>query len=183
MRRSIAKPGPRGARSVDDERALGQFHPTPATNVVFPDHHTLATIQAMIQNTHSAGGVVRNQNGEIALVKHDGWFWGFPKGHVDEGESMEDAARRETQEEVGITELDLKKAFEPYERVKAGDENKPDREMKTLHMFLFDTPQMEFVLTDPRHDEARWVAVAEVERLLSHPRDKEFFASIKDTLK
>lgn len=136
-----------------------------------------------MRNTRSAGGVVRNQKGEIAVVKHDGWFWGFPKGHVDEGEEILEAAKRETKEEVGITELELKKEFEPYVRARSGDEDKPDREMKTIHMFLFDTTQEEFVLTDPRHDEARWVPVDEVVGLLSNGKDKEFFESIKGSLK
>jgi diadenosine hexaphosphate hydrolase (ATP-forming) len=133
--------------------------------------------------TESAGGIVRNPRGEIALVKHDGWFWGFPKGHVDEGEGIEAAARRETAEEVGITELSLVCAFKPYRRAKGGDEDKPDAEMKTIHMFLFDTTQEQFNLTDPRHDEARWVAPDDVSGMLSNPKDKEFFESIKDSLK
>ena len=133
--------------------------------------------------THSAGGIVRNTKGEIALVMHDGWFWGFPKGHVDEGEEIMDAAKREIQEEIGMTKLDLKMSFEPYTRLKMGDENKEQKEIKTLHMFLFDTTEEDFVLTDPRHDEARWVIVEEVANLLSHPKDKEFFLSIRDSLK
>jgi len=124
---------------------------------------------------------VRNIKNEIAVVMHDGWFWGFPKGHVDEGEKMLDAARREIQEEIGITELELKKEFEPYTRMKGGNEG--EKEQKTLHMFLFDTIEENFVLTDPRHDEARWVPVDDVAELLSHPKDKEFFDNIKDSLK
>ena len=135
-------------------------------------------------HTHSAGGVVRNSRGEIALVKHDGWFWGFPKGHVDEGEDFITAARREIHEEVGITNLELKKEFEPYVRLRGDDQDKPEaeRESKTLHMFLFDTSEQDFHLTDPRHDEARWVPVEDVADLLSHPRDKEFFVTIKGSL-
>lgn len=136
-----------------------------------------------MSSTHSAGGVIRNARGEIALVKHDGWFWGFPKGHVDPGEEILDAARREVQEEVGITDLKLRANFAPYTRVKAGDEEKEDKEIKTLHMFLFDTAEEHFTLTDPRHDEARWVAPDAVADLLSHPKDKEFFLEIKDSLK
>jgi 8-oxo-dGTP pyrophosphatase MutT (NUDIX family) len=137
----------------------------------------------MIHNTHSAGGVVRNVKGEMAVVLHDGDFWGFPKGHIDEGEDALAAAKREIQEEIGISLLELKKTFEPYTRIKAGDEGKDDAEMKTIHMFLFDTDEEEFRLTDPRHEEARWVTVEEVAQLLTHPKDKEFFLSIKDSLK
>lgn len=137
----------------------------------------------VISNTHSAGGIVRNPKGEIALVLHDGDFWGFPKGHIDDGEDALSAAMRETQEEVGITDLEYRRAFEPYTRLRGGDEEREDQEMKTIHMFLFDTTQEQFVLTDPRHTEARWVPIEGIAAILTHPKDKEFFLSIKDSLK
>jgi bis(5'-nucleosidyl)-tetraphosphatase len=137
----------------------------------------------MIHTTHSAGGIVRNSKGEIAVVLHDGDFWGFPKGHIDEGEDALTAAKREIAEEIGISTLDLKTSYEPYTRIKAGDENKEDQEMKTIHMFLCETPEEEFKLTDPQHAEARWVPVSGVVELLTHPKDKEFFGTIQDSLK
>lgn len=39
----------------------------------------------------------------VMLTKHyGGWYW-FPKGHVQEGEDIIDAAMRETLEEAGVT--------------------------------------------------------------------------------
>lgn len=137
----------------------------------------------MERHTHSAGGVVRNKRGEIALVSHDGWFWGFPKGHMDEGETPLETAQREIVEEVGITALELKKEFTPYTRPQGNRDGSFGPEIKTIHMFLFGTSQEEFHLTDPTHDEARWVPVDEVVALVTHPKDKEFFESIKDSLK
>ncbi len=40
--------------------------------------------------------IVRNRNGR---------HWGFPKGRIEEGETPEEAARREVSEEVGIEDL------------------------------------------------------------------------------
>jgi bis(5'-nucleosidyl)-tetraphosphatase len=42
---------------------------------------------------------------EVLLVQPRSWQdkWAFPKGHVDEGESDEDAAVRETLEETGVS--------------------------------------------------------------------------------
>ena len=54
---------------------------------------------------HSAGGVlVRYQSGAWnALVIRDPYGkWGLPKGHLEPGESEEEAAAREVEEETGL---------------------------------------------------------------------------------
>jgi 8-oxo-dGTP pyrophosphatase MutT (NUDIX family) len=59
----------------------------------------------------SAGGVVfrRNPVGAIhfLLIRDSYGHWGFPKGHVESGESAEEAAARETEEETGLGSLRL----------------------------------------------------------------------------
>jgi 8-oxo-dGTP pyrophosphatase MutT (NUDIX family) len=62
------------------------------------------------QKEISAGGVVmRREEGVVRyLLIHDGHRnWGFPKGHVDRDESPETAARREVEEETGLSDLAL----------------------------------------------------------------------------
>lgn len=54
--------------------------------------------------------------------------WGVPKGHVDEGETHEDCARRETLEEVGVKVL-LESPLPPFE-VSSKDE------LKTVYLWL-----------------------------------------------
>jgi 8-oxo-dGTP pyrophosphatase MutT (NUDIX family) len=41
------------------------------------------------------------------LLHYEEGHWDFPKGHIEEGESEEQTARREIQEETGITELEF----------------------------------------------------------------------------
>lgn len=43
-----------------------------------------------------------NQAGEVLLLRDRMGYWVFPKGHVDQGESFEQAAIREVREETGI---------------------------------------------------------------------------------
>ncbi len=54
----------------------------------------------------SAGGVVIDQQGHVALRKvlgsYGGYGWTWAKGRVDSGESLKDAAFRETLEEMGL---------------------------------------------------------------------------------
>lgn len=51
----------------------------------------------------AASGIVHNGKGEVLLEKRaDNGWWGLPGGHVDVGESVEQAAIREILEETGI---------------------------------------------------------------------------------
>jgi 8-oxo-dGTP pyrophosphatase MutT (NUDIX family) len=54
----------------------------------------------------SAGGVVRDGRGRIALVRQRGrrgrWRWTLPKGRMDPGETVEATALREVYEESGL---------------------------------------------------------------------------------
>lgn len=54
----------------------------------------------------AAGGVVENNQGEILLIFRRG-FWDLPKGKVDEGETLEQTAVREVEEETGLKKLKL----------------------------------------------------------------------------
>jgi len=49
-----------------------------------------------------AGGVVFDALGRVLLIRDRNGFWVFPKGHVDPGETPEEAAVREVREETGI---------------------------------------------------------------------------------
>ncbi|HUO56011.1 MAG TPA: NUDIX domain-containing protein, partial [Candidatus Paceibacterota bacterium] len=129
----------------------------------------------------SAGGVILNAKGEVALVLNGkGAFWGFPKGHLDEGEDALTAARREIKEETGLTDLTQIKQLPTYSRFRGTPTGEDDRsELKTIYMFLFSTRQTELQSQDPGNPEARWFPISEVSKTLIHPKDKEFFELIK----
>ncbi len=57
----------------------------------------------MSRQVRAAGGVVLNDAGEIAVIyrpKYEDWT--LPKGKLEPGESWEDAALREVEEETGL---------------------------------------------------------------------------------
>ena len=58
-----------------------------------------------MQIEKSCGGVVfTRQNGQIhyVIIRHLGGHWGFPKGHMEPGETEQQTALREIREEVGL---------------------------------------------------------------------------------
>lgn len=132
-----------------------------------------------IKQTASAGGVVINKDGLVLVVNQRGQSWSLPKGHIDEGESALDAAKREIYEESGISQLELLSELGNYQRAKIALDGGDDAsEQKTIFMFLFRTDQSLLKPIDPENPEARWVNKNEVAELLTHRKDKEFFLSI-----
>ena len=56
----------------------------------------------------AAGGLVENEKGEILFMFRRG-KWDLPKGKLDPGETLEECALREVEEETGVGQLNLKK--------------------------------------------------------------------------
>lgn len=126
-----------------------------------------------------------NNKGEILVVSQRGDSWSMPKGHIDNGEDAITAAKREVYEESGISKLEMVKELGNYRRYKIGKNGigEDKSELKTIIMFLFSTPENSIHPVDPENPEARWVPKEKVCDLLTHPKDKEFFAGIIGELK
>ncbi len=56
----------------------------------------------------AAGGIVQNDFDEILLIFRRG-VWDMPKGKLDEGETIEQCAVREVEEETGLRNIELGK--------------------------------------------------------------------------
>ena len=133
--------------------------------------------------TVSAGGVVINGQRMILVVNQNGTSWSLPKGHINPGEEPLQAAVREIMEETGIADLHFLHALGAYGRFKLGKNSGEDKqEWKVLLFFLFKTKQNELNPKDPHHPQARWVHPDEVEALLTHPKDKAFYKSIRSQI-
>jgi ADP-ribose pyrophosphatase YjhB (NUDIX family) len=134
--------------------------------------------------TVSAGGIVLNPQGLVLATNQNGTSWSLPKGHIDPGENALEAAIREIEEETGVSEVKFQQYLGSYGRYKLAKNNTDDKsEWKVLIFFLFKTNQKQLKPQDPQNPEARWVNPAELESLLTHPKDKAFYKSILPTIK
>jgi ADP-ribose pyrophosphatase YjhB (NUDIX family) len=122
--------------------------------------------------SEAAGGVVVDPRGRVVVVRQRARTWSLPKGHVEDGEDVLDAARREIREECGLVDLELVRELGSYTR--AGFRyGLPER--KTITLFLFRSPEADLAPLDPANPEARWVDRESVASTLSNPADGRFF--------
>ena len=118
----------------------------------------------------AAGGLVL-RDGEVAVVHRPRYDdWSLPKGKLDSGESFEEAALREVEEETGLR-CSLGRSL--------GDTSYRDRKerMKLVRYFEMHPEHGEFAPND-EVDELRWVALDEAGELLSYDFDRELVAKI-----
>ena len=106
------------------------------------------------------------RDGRVLLVhrpRYDDWT--FPKGKLDAGESFEDAAVREVEEETGIR-CSLGREL-PSTRYEVGDRPK-------LVRYWLRTPESEIPFEpNDETDDVRWVALVDAAELLTYTRDRE----------
>jgi 8-oxo-dGTP pyrophosphatase MutT (NUDIX family) len=118
----------------------------------------------------SAGGIVfrRDTAGllRFLLIKDSYDNWGFPKGHLEDGESPADAALRETAEETGLGDLRL---HGPIRIIDWHFRFRGRFIHKFCHFFLFESPVAEAA---PQVAEGitacRWCTLEEALRDLSY---------------
>jgi 8-oxo-dGTP pyrophosphatase MutT (NUDIX family) len=122
----------------------------------------------------SAGGVVfrRTDAGLLVLVIRDAYKnWGFPKGHLEQGEDAASAAVREVAEETGLQDLvphGLIRDIDWFFRFRGRLIH------KTCTFFLFESGSGEAL---PQHDEGitacRWLPLEEALRVVSYANARE----------
>ncbi|HSQ31644.1 MAG TPA: NUDIX hydrolase [Gemmatimonadaceae bacterium] len=123
---------------------------------------------------HSAGGVVfRVDAGQplFLLIRDSYQNWGFPKGHIEQGEQPDQAARREVTEETGLGDLAIRGNIDTidwYFRFRG------QLIHKSCQFFLMESLE---ATTSPQRNEGitacRWIAFDEAESLISYANARE----------
>ena len=129
-----------------------------------------------VKKTKIAGGVVINEYDEVIIVSQKGKVktWSLPKGHVEEGETELETAKREIYEESGAKDLEFIKPLGTYERYSMDNET----ELKVRTFFFFKTHKQDLHPIDKENPEAIWASKDKVSEILTHPKDKEFFLKV-----
>jgi 8-oxo-dGTP pyrophosphatase MutT (NUDIX family) len=130
----------------------------------------------------AAGGVVTRPGpgGDAAgpleyLVVHRPRYddWSLPKGKLEPGESLEDAARREIAEETGV-QVELGDVLPTSQYVDR--HGRP----KVVHYWRMTPVGAQAWAPGEEVDETRWIAVAEAATLLTYEHDRRLVAAVDD---
>jgi 8-oxo-dGTP pyrophosphatase MutT (NUDIX family) len=132
-------------------------------------------VQPSVEVIQAAGGlVVRRHLGELHIavvhrpVHQD---WSFPKGKLEVGETFEEAARREVEEETGLACRLLRFV---------GHTEYIDRKgrPKVVAYWIMGVQSGAFV-TNEEVDELRWLSLQDAADLLSYERDQGLLAVVQ----
>lgn len=136
----------------------------------------------MVKRVFSAGGIViKREDGavKILVTQHSGHHgWDFPKGHLEAGESSEQAALREVEEETGVRGKILEKVgqtqyfyFEDKEKA-----------FKTVTFFLMDYIDEGEATTAFEVSGKVWLPVDEVLEKLTFKDTKALWEKAKEKI-
>ncbi len=126
----------------------------------------------------SAGGILV-KDGKVLMIKVRSLagkeVWTFPKGHIEKGESKEEAALREVEEETGIKPCLIKelKSCTYFFRDKVGESVK-----KTVFWYLMKPIEEGKIKTPDEVIEVRWVDIKEAQKLATYRSDIEILGML-----
>jgi 8-oxo-dGTP diphosphatase len=123
------------------------------------------------QEVRAAGGLVV-RDGKVAVVhrpKYDDWS--LPKGKVDPGESWEQAAVREVEEETGVRARIVSELAPSHYRDRKG---RP----KTVRWYRMEVEDAGPFEPGAEVDDLRWLAPDEARSLVSYDHDRALLGTL-----
>ena len=134
----------------------------------------------------SAGGLVVDTTGKLGLLigrrdQKDASgkkiLWSLPKGHIEEGETPEQAALREVAEETGIqSEIEKSLGIIDFWFMAGGK-----RIHKTVHHYLFRESGGLLAAQESEVDEVAWFPLGEIIDKIAYPDEKKLIARTNAT--
>lgn len=104
--------------------------------------------------------------GRVLLVRYRSGAWAFPKGHVEPGETLEQTAVREVQEETGVSAA----VRAPLPETRYTNDR---GEARVIHWFAMRAAGETPTTLEDTFPEGGFYAVDEAARMLTYPEDRE----------
>lgn len=120
-----------------------------------------ADFQTLFKIQEAAGGLVFNPKGEVLSIFRRG-YWDLPKGKMEKGETREQSAVREVQEETGLNVVSI---IRPLTTTYHSFRNKKDeRILKISYWYEMSTQEHTLIpQTEEDIEKIEWLSVSELE--------------------
>lgn len=132
----------------------------------------------------SAGAIIFRKEGDkvFYLLLHypsesKKEYWGLPKGRIEKGENLEEAAKREIHEETGLKDIKFIDGFKEQEEYFFIREGK--KIFKTVTFLLMETKTEEIKISW-EHLEYKWLSYDEAKEQISFKNAKEILQKAND---
>ena len=173
--------GSEGTKKKRKRKRSGNRGPQPQTQTTPNKGPQVKRPYAKRVDEVSAGGLVIDSTGTKGLLigRYDHKdttgkrvLWSLPKGHIEAGETPEQAAIREVAEETGITSSITKSLGVIDFWFMAGGK----RIHKTVHHFMFTEVGGVLAAQESEVDEVSWFPLEEIVNRLAYPDEKKLIA-------
>ncbi|ANN14213.1 NUDIX hydrolase [Amycolatopsis orientalis] len=133
-----------------------------------------------VDETSAGGLVVDAERANAALIgrldRHGRLLWSLPKGHIEDGETVEETAVREVKEETGISA----QVLEPLGTIDYWFVAERRRVHKTVHHFILESTGGELSDEDVEVTEVAWVPLADLETTLAYSDERKLVRKAKE---
>jgi len=117
---------------------------------------------------------------EVFLIQHNrNGYWGFPKGHAEEGETHLEAALRELKEETNLELAHLLKEEPLMEQYTFIVDRR--RVFKRVFYFIAEVKGKVELQKQEIHD-GKWLTISEALHQLTHQEGKDLLAKVENVL-
>ena len=142
---------------------------------------------------NSAGAIIFrivNSEPHYLLLHYQTGHWEFAKGHIEEGEKIEDTIRREIEEETGIKDITIIPGFKEYSKyffkksydLKGEDKKKAPWVFKLVIFLLVKTNTGEVKLSS-EHIGYAWLPFEEAMGKITYKNARELLKKANDFIK
>ncbi|MCI8344917.1 MAG: NUDIX domain-containing protein [Clostridia bacterium] len=130
-----------------------------------------------LRKEKSCGCIIIKNRKVLLVYEKNTNFWGFPKGHMEEGESELQTALREVKEEVGLeVEIDKERRYELNYIIR-------DEIDKTTVLYIAMPKNEEIIIQESEIANIKWCDFDEALNTLTFENWREMFKKVIEDIK
>ncbi len=129
-----------------------------------------------LKKEKSCGCIIIKDKKVLLVYEKNRNFWGFPKGHMEDGETEIETALREVKEEVGLdVEIDKDRRYTLNYVIR-------DEIDKTTVLYIAKAKNEKIIMQESEIENTKWCSFEEALNMLTFDDWKEMFKKVIDDI-